>query len=270
MAKYGKKVGMLPGDHEYAKNWSALFKPAWEGRRQVVSNNPMSYNKAADFYSGVSRVLAEKPDVLFIGGPSEPTALVAKQARELGFKGGFLIMDQAKLDEMAKVVGRPGALEGSIGVLPVSYDDRAGIEGLCRALSQGQRCRQGPEHRVFLQLRAVHALAGAMKLAGTDDRRHGHPRQDRRCAHPAAREDQCRLLQGRGRRRRHHRRPAGGDSGWREGQAGELERVDEVTGVDRRRKRPAHRARVIREIDPRAARAMVRSGVVAQSHSGAQ
>ena len=29
MKKYGKKVGMLPGDHDYAKNWSALFEPAW-------------------------------------------------------------------------------------------------------------------------------------------------------------------------------------------------------------------------------------------------
>ena len=120
MKKFGKKVGMLPGDHDYAKNWSQLFGPAWEkAGGTIVSNNPMSYNRSADFYSGVSRVMAEKPDVLFIGGPSEPTALVAKQARELGFKGGFLIMDQAKLDEMAKITGGLALLEGSIGVLPV-------------------------------------------------------------------------------------------------------------------------------------------------------
>jgi hypothetical protein len=43
---------------------------------------------------------------------------VAKQARELGFKGGFVIIDQAKMDEMAKVIGGYGPLEGAIGVLP--------------------------------------------------------------------------------------------------------------------------------------------------------
>ncbi len=70
----------------------------------VVADNPMDYNKSADFYTGVSKVLAEKPDVMFIGGASEPTALVAKQARELGFKGGFVIMDQAKMGEMSKIM----------------------------------------------------------------------------------------------------------------------------------------------------------------------
>src|SRR5699024_476953 len=85
----------------------------------VVASNPMDYNKDTDFYSGVSKVLAEKPDVLFIGGASEPTALVAKQARELGFKGGFLIMDQAKLDEMSTVTGGYQMLEGGTGVVPL-------------------------------------------------------------------------------------------------------------------------------------------------------
>ena len=36
---------------------------------------------------------AASPDVMFIGGASEPTALVIKQARELGFQGGFMVMD---------------------------------------------------------------------------------------------------------------------------------------------------------------------------------
>jgi branched-chain amino acid transport system substrate-binding protein len=168
MKKYGKKVGMLPGDHEYAKNWSALFEPAWtKAGGTVVSNNPMSYNRSADFYSGVSRVLAEKPDVLFIGGPSEPTALVAKQARELGFKGGFLIMDQAKLAEMAKVTGGLAPLEGAIGVLPVSYDDRAGPKAFAEAYRKAYGADKDPTTESSYNYALVHALAGAMKMAGT-------------------------------------------------------------------------------------------------------
>lgn len=168
MTKFGKKVGMLPGDHEYAKNWTQLFGPAWEkAGGTIVSNNPMSYNRSADFYSGVSRVLAEKPDVLFIGGPSEPTALVAKQARELGFKGGFLIMDQAKLDEMAKVTGGLAPLEGSIGVLPVSYDERVGPKTFAAAYRKAYGADKDPTTESSYNYALTHALANAMKLAGT-------------------------------------------------------------------------------------------------------
>lgn len=168
MKKYGKKVGMLPGDHEYAKNWTQLFGPAWEkAGGTIASNNPMSYNRSADFYSGVSRVLAEKPDVLFVGGPSEPTALVVKQARELGFKGGFLIMDQAKLDEMAKVTDGLAPLEGSIGVLPVSYDERVGPKTFAAAYRKAYGADKDPTTESSYNYAMTYALAGAMKLAGT-------------------------------------------------------------------------------------------------------
>jgi len=168
MKTFGKKVGMLPADHDYAKVWSAMFEPAWKKLGgEVVSNNPMSYNKSADFYSGVSRVLAEKPDVLFIGGPSEPTALVAKQARELGFKGGFLLMDQAKVDEMAKITGGLDLLNGSVGVLPVATDERAGAKAFTAAFHKAYGADRQATSESSYNYTLTHALAAAMKLAGT-------------------------------------------------------------------------------------------------------
>ncbi|MFC7516400.1 ABC transporter substrate-binding protein [Herbaspirillum sp. GCM10030257] len=167
MAKYGKNAAIANADHDYAKAWTAAFKPAWEAAGgKIVAENPMSYNKATDFYSGVSRVLQAKPDVLFIGGASEPTALVAKQARELGFKGGFIIIDQAKMDEMAKVIGGYGPLEGSIGVLPLVEDTRTDAKGFVdryRKLNPGR----DPSSEVSLNYTAVHATANAMKLANS-------------------------------------------------------------------------------------------------------
>jgi branched-chain amino acid transport system substrate-binding protein len=168
MKKFGKKVGLLPGDHEYAKSWTQLFGPAWEkAGGTIVSSNPMSYNRSADFYSGVSKVLAEKPDVLFVGGASEPTALVVKQARELGFKGGFLIMDQAKFDEMAKVTDGLAPLEGSVGVLPMAYDDRAGPKTFSAAYRKVYGTDKAPTSEASYNYALAHALASAMKLAGT-------------------------------------------------------------------------------------------------------
>jgi branched-chain amino acid transport system substrate-binding protein len=167
MNKYGKNLAIANADHDYAKVWTAAFRPAWEAAGgKVVADNPMSYNRATDFYSGVSRVLAAKPDVLFIGGASEPTGLVIKQARELGFKGGFVIIDQAKMDEISAVTGGYGPLEGAIGVLPLVDDPspvaRAFVERF-RKLHPGRT----PSSEVSLNYTAVHATAQAMKLAGS-------------------------------------------------------------------------------------------------------
>ncbi|WP_342050329.1 MULTISPECIES: ABC transporter substrate-binding protein [unclassified Cupriavidus] len=167
MKRYGKNVALVPADHDYAKAWVQAFVPAWEGAGgKVVGNNPMSYTKATDFYTGVSRAIADKPDVMFIGGPSEPTALVVKQARELGFKGGFIIMDQAKMDEMAKVTNGLAMLEGSIGVMPLVSD--------ARPVTQAYNTRYRKSHdnkdattEMSLNYTAVYALVGAMKLANS-------------------------------------------------------------------------------------------------------
>lgn len=168
MGRYGKKVGLLPADHDYAKAWVSLFTPAWEkAGGAVVENNPMSYNKATDFYSGVSKVVAAKPDVMFIGGPSEPTALVAKQARELGFKGGFILMDQAKIDEMAKVTNGLGMLEGSIGTLPIVADERPGAKAFVERFRKAQGADKPVTSETVLNYSMVHAIAEAMKMAGT-------------------------------------------------------------------------------------------------------
>ncbi len=165
--KFGKNVGIADADHDYAKAWNAEFKPALEkAGGKVVADNPMSYTRATDFYSGVSRVLAAKPDVLFIGGPSEPTGLVAKQARELGFKGGFILIDQAKLDEVAKVSGGYKSLEGSIGVLPVEEDSAPESKAFVERFHKIYPGRPTTSE-TSLNYSAVWALAHAMKLAGT-------------------------------------------------------------------------------------------------------
>ena len=167
MAKFGKNVAIANADHDYAKAWTKAFVPVWEASGgKVVAENPMSYNRATDFYSGVSKVLAAKPDVLFIGGASEPTGLVIKQARELGFKGGFIIIDQAKMDEIAKVTGGYGPLEGSIGVLPLVDDQNADAKAFVERFKKAHPGRT-PSSEVSLNYTAVWATAKAMELAGT-------------------------------------------------------------------------------------------------------
>jgi branched-chain amino acid transport system substrate-binding protein len=168
MARFGKTLAIANADHDYAKAWTAAFKPAWEAAGgKVVAENPMSYNRSTDFYSGVSKVLAAKPDVMFIGGPSEPTGLVVKQARELGFKGGFVMIDQAKMDEVAQVTGGGYAtFDGAIGVLPVVEDSKPATRGFVERFRKAYPGRD-PSSEVSLNYPAVHATAQAMKAAGT-------------------------------------------------------------------------------------------------------
>lgn len=166
MGAFGKKLGMASADHDYAKAWIALMKPAWQkAGGTVVADNPMSYNKDTDFYSGVSRVTSANPDVMFIGGASEPTALVIKQARELGFQGGFIIMDQAKIDEIAHVLGGYEQLEGSIGVLPTVFDPRPGTKDFAARYKKAYNRDASSE--VSFNYTALHATVEAMKLAGS-------------------------------------------------------------------------------------------------------
>ncbi|HYD66769.1 ABC transporter substrate-binding protein [Azospirillum sp.] len=166
MERFGKKLAMAGADHDYAKAWSQAFVPAWKkAGGEVVSENPMSYNKDTDFYSGVSKVLASNPNVMFVGGASEPTALVVRTARELGFQGGFAIMDQAKMDEMARVLDGFTLLEGSIGVMPLVHDTRPGAEAF--VAKYRKMFNKDPGSEISYNYSTLNAVAEAMKLAGT-------------------------------------------------------------------------------------------------------
>lgn len=119
MANGQTKVGMLQTTGAYGDLWGSTFEKAWTGAGgTVVSKAPASYYTETDFTPFLTTVLAGQPDVIFCGGPSEPTALVIEQARGMGFNGGFIVIDQAKLDIIAEQVGMD-KLEGAIGVLPV-------------------------------------------------------------------------------------------------------------------------------------------------------
>lgn len=166
MERFGKKLAVANATHDYAKYWTKEFIPAWEKLGgEVVSVNSMDYNKSADFYTGVSKALSAKPDVMFIGGASEPTGLVARQARELGFKGGFIIMDQAKIDEVMKVSGGLDSLEGSVGVVPLADYNTPGATKFVEKYKKDHKNVATSEtaYNYF----SLHLIVQAMKEAGT-------------------------------------------------------------------------------------------------------
>ncbi|ANC72459.1 MULTISPECIES: ABC transporter substrate-binding protein [Deinococcus] len=163
MKTFGKKLALVGTSSAYGKQWADLIESEWKKQGGTVGrDNAVDYNTTVDFSAAVTKALSEKPDVLFIGGPSQPTALVIKAAREQGFKGGFIVMDQAKFEQMETVIPK-NYLDGSVGVLPTR--DFPGTQSF---VVQYQRAyKKIPTSEAGLNYMGMNVLAKAMELAGT-------------------------------------------------------------------------------------------------------
>lgn len=115
-----KRAAMVVTAGAYGDAWRKVFHHAWAGKGgQLVGDFPANYYTETDFSSQLTAALAAKPDVMLIGGPSSTTGLVIEQARDMGYKGGFLIIDQAKMDYIDKVLKNTKLLDNAMGVARV-------------------------------------------------------------------------------------------------------------------------------------------------------
>lgn len=162
---FGKKLGLVGTTSAYGKQWADVITDEWKKQGGTVgANNGVDYGTTVDYSSAVTKALAEKPDVLFVGGPSQPTALVIKAAREQGFKGGFIVMDQAKFEQMETMIPK-NYLDGSVGVLPTKE-----FSGTQVFVTKYQGVyKKIPTSEAALNYMGVNVLAKAMELAGTTD-----------------------------------------------------------------------------------------------------
>ncbi len=110
-----RKCAMVVTMGGYGDAWRKAFNHLWVSKGGlVVGDYPANYFAETDFSTQLSAALNKKPDFLLIGGPSATTVLVIEQARAMGFKGGFVVIDQAKPDYIAKVIKNMKMLEGMI------------------------------------------------------------------------------------------------------------------------------------------------------------
>ncbi len=162
-----KKVAAIPGVHEYAKIWMDIFAEEWSKRGGVLSDvSPADYMKETDYYTHLTKVIAGKPDAILLIGASEPAALIVKQARELGFQGKFILGDQAKLDEMVKVVA-VDKLEGTIAVTPLYHRPIKDAPSFTKAYQKRFGEAEVSTFESASHYESVYILAYAMEIAGT-------------------------------------------------------------------------------------------------------
>ncbi|MDN5697109.1 MAG: ABC transporter substrate-binding protein, partial [Rubrobacter sp.] len=169
MSDYGERLGMIPTESEYGQEWTEYVTEEWESQGgEVLSDNGVDYTTTTDYAGPVTQALSEDPDVLFVGGPSQPTALVIEEARQQGFEGGFIVMDQAKFEEMEGFTDFEN-LEGSAGVQPIVEGEGPGLEDFVERYEQEITDERPPVSEVAYNYQATHIVAKAMELAGTTE-----------------------------------------------------------------------------------------------------
>jgi branched-chain amino acid transport system substrate-binding protein len=164
--KHGwRKAALLCGSHEAGKMSEKIFDVLWKDRGgEVVANAPADYGKVTDFYPYLTKILAAKPDSIILYGPSEPSAMIISSARELGFKSGFMLGSQCKLDEMEKITPLK-VLSPSVGVCPVGNMPLP----LMQEYSKKHREKFGtiPTSESAFNYEVMYIFVEAMKKAGT-------------------------------------------------------------------------------------------------------
>ena len=167
MDMFGKKLGLIPTKSEYGIQWTKQVTAEWKKQGgEVLKNNGVDYTTTTDYAGPVTQALNENPDVLFVGGPSQPTALVIEEARKRGFKGGFIVMDQAKFEEMETFTDKKN-LNGSVGVFPTIDYPGPGTDQFVKYYKDKIGGDRPPTSEVALNYQAMHIIAQAMADSGS-------------------------------------------------------------------------------------------------------
>jgi branched-chain amino acid transport system substrate-binding protein len=168
MKRFGKKLGLLATTSAYGKAWADGFRKSWEAAGGTVTGDyGVDYNTTTDFSGAVTKALNDKPDVMLVGGPSQPTGIVIKSARNQGYKGGFAMMDQAKFEQVEDAA--PVAqLEGTIGIIPFK-DFGPGVRQFIPRYNQKFGTSRQANSEVGLNYETMHVFAAAIQEANSTD-----------------------------------------------------------------------------------------------------
>jgi branched-chain amino acid transport system substrate-binding protein len=163
-----RKGAMVVATGAYGEAWRKVFGEIWVKKGGVITvDKPANYYTRTDFAAPLAEALATNPDFLLIGGPSSTTALIIEQSRAKGFEGGFVMIDQAKLDAVYQVMEKPLLLEGAIGLAmfkDISYPTSAAFASNYKASYKRTLSWESVSNYT-----SMHALARAIAAANTAD-----------------------------------------------------------------------------------------------------
>lgn len=163
-----RRCAMVVTAGAYGEAWRKVFSNVWMKKGGIITaDKPANYYTRTDFTVPLAEAMATNPDFLLIGGPSATTAMIIEQARARGFEGGFVLIDQAKLDAIQSVMQKPLGMEGSIGtakVTDVPYPASAQFIQTYKDIY-----KRNVTWESVINYTSMHALALAIAEAGTVD-----------------------------------------------------------------------------------------------------
>ncbi len=163
-----RKCAMVVTAGPYGDAWRKAFGEAWINKGgTITADKPANYYARTDFAKPLAEALATGPDFLLIGGPSSTTALIIEQARAKGFEGGFVMIDQSKLDAIVQVMPKPLGLEGSIGVAMVRDVPYPAAQTFIQNYTANYK--RSVTWESVIHYTTMHALAQSIALAGSAD-----------------------------------------------------------------------------------------------------
>lgn len=161
------KLGLLATSSEFGQQWTKAATAAWEDAGgEVMANNNINYGTVSDFAGPVSKTLSGDPDVILVGGPSQPTAIIIEEARKQGYDGSFMILDQAKFEEMEEFTD-PKNLNNSVGIAPLTAFE--GTEDFISRYQEKYSSDKPVNADIALNYQALPIFIKAMETAGTVD-----------------------------------------------------------------------------------------------------
>ncbi len=152
--------------NDYSKGLAENFKKTFESFGGKVAANEGHPSGATDFKAQLTKIVQAKPDVLYVSDYYSDVALIAKQVRELGYKGPMVGGDGWDSPELVKIGG--AAVENGFFTNHYSAaDSRPVVQDFVKKFTAKHGA--APDALATLAYDATYIMLDAIKRAGKTD-----------------------------------------------------------------------------------------------------
>jgi branched-chain amino acid transport system substrate-binding protein len=150
--------------NDYTKGLAEVFRDSFTNLGGKIVAFEAHPTGTTDFKAQLTKIIAAKPDIIYIPDYYNDVALIAKQARELGFKGAFIGGDGWDSPKLTEIGGK--AVEGGFFTNHFSKDDqRPIVQEFVKKYKQ--KFNKEPDALAALAYDAAYIMFDAIKRAGS-------------------------------------------------------------------------------------------------------
>jgi branched-chain amino acid transport system substrate-binding protein len=164
--KAKKAACLFDVGNDYTKGLSEFFKTKFTALGGEVVGFEGHATGTSDFKAQLTKVLAAKPDVLYVSDYYSDVAIIAKQARELGFKGPLVGGDGWDSPKLVEIAGP--AIEGCYFTNHYAKEDKSPIvQEFVKKYTD--KYKASPDALAALAYDATNIMLDAINRAGSTD-----------------------------------------------------------------------------------------------------